>query len=258
MDKTVKPNIRKLFIPPPGYLVVEVDLKQADAAIVAWEAKDAILQDLFLASFADPKFDVHVENARVAYGILTGKITELQRQTSKRLVHGTNFGGHAKELAKRTGLLVHQVEVFQRRWFSAHPSIKIWHKSIEFELQTKRCVTNIYGYRRTYFDRIESILPEALAWKPQSTTALTINKGIRRAVSWIPSLSFRMQVHDSALFFIRQDLWTPERKIAFRKAMSIELPYSPRPLTIAVDLKTSLKSWGDVEKEKWTDMAQAA
>lgn len=257
MDKTHKPNIRSMFKPDAGYTIIEVDLKQSDAQVVAWEARAINLQNIFIAAATDPSIDVHIENARIAYGILApAKITEAQRQISKRLVHGTDFGGSSRELARRVGILVHQVDVFQRRWFAANPEIKTWHNEVSYELQTTRSVTNIYGYRRIFFDRVEVLLPEALAWKPQSTTALTINEGIRRVTRRIPAFQFLMQVHDSALLQIAHDLLTLPRLLALRDCFLVELPYKPRPLTIGVDLKTSQTSWGDVEKMKWPERKQ--
>jgi DNA polymerase I-like protein with 3'-5' exonuclease and polymerase domains len=241
-----KPNIRKLFRADPGYVIFEVDLKQADAQVVAWEAQDVPLMDLFEAQQRGIKIDIHKENAKIAFG--TDKILPHMRQVSKSVVHGTNYGASSRTLSKRLGLTVKQVDTFQQRWFSAHPAIKKWHRQVEFELMTKRSVTNVLGFRRFFFGRIEMLLPEALAWKPQSTVALVINRGIDRMERELPAVQTLMQVHDSALgqFPINHDLlgFTNYYPSLIPKCFEIQLPYA-RPLTIGVDYKSSMVSWGD-------------
>ena len=85
----------------------------------------------------------------------------------KRLIHGSNYGGKAKTLAVACGWTVRETEVCQKRSFDLHPAILQWHHNVEEQLRFTRSVTNKFGYKRTYFDRVERLLPEALAWIPQ-------------------------------------------------------------------------------------------
>lgn len=237
-----------MFIPDPGYILVEVDLKQADAQIVAWEAQATGLMDIFDEINRGADRDVHKENALICFATTT--VTPWQRQISKHVVHGTNFVGSSREVARRLGLLQHQVDIFQKRWFGRYPQIRMWHRSIEDELMRTRSVTNILGYRRMFFDRIDTILPEAVAWKPQSTTALVINAGIRNVARELPFMELLMQVHDSAFFQVPLYRWSPATRAVLKKCMTIKLPY-PRPLEMLVELKTSKINWGEVKKENW-------
>jgi DNA polymerase-1 len=240
-----KPNIRSMFVPDPGYVICEVDLKQADAQVVAWESDDELLMDLFSRN----DVDVHTENAKVAFA--TDHISKHMRQTSKSLVHGTNYGGSARGIAKRIGLKTQQAEVFQRRWFAAHPKIKAWHERVLHNLMTKRETRNVLGFRKIWFGRIEGILPEALAWIPQSTVALVINRGMQNCVQRIPSVVPLLQVHDSFLFQVRkEELRDTMPKV--RRAMEVALPYN-RPLVIPTTLKISERSWGEMHSVKWSD-----
>ena len=38
------PNIRKLYVPDPGYEIFDIDFSGADAQVVAWEADDKPLK----------------------------------------------------------------------------------------------------------------------------------------------------------------------------------------------------------------------
>lgn len=239
-----KPNVRSMFVPDPGFVLCEVDLKQADAQVVAWEAQDEMLMDLFQTEGVD----VHTENAKIAFA--SEHVTKHMRQVSKSLVHGTNYGGSARGVAKRIGLKAQQAEVFQTRWFKAHPKIKEWHNRVETDLMVNRTTKNILGYRKIWFGRLEGLLPEALAWIPQSTVALVINKGMQNCQA-IPEVVPLLQVHDSFLFQVqRESLRDTLPRV--KEAMEVPLLY-PRPLIIPVDLKISERSWGEMTKVKWAD-----
>jgi DNA polymerase-1 len=229
------PNIRKLFIPPPGHLICDADLDRADLQVVVWEANDLELKQMLREGI-----DLHSENAK-ALGI--------SRQLAKAWVHGTNYGGGARTMAINCGITVHQAEKMRARWFQIHPGIKEWHDRTLHSLETTRSVRNPFGFRRFYFDRIEGLLPEALAWQPQSTVANIINLGLLRVAYHLPDVEILLQVHDSLVFQL------PEAKAGdllpkVRDLLQITVPY-PDPLTIPVGLKASKESWGAVEDRSW-------
>ena len=57
------PNIRKLFIPDPGYTIFDADLSGADAQVVAWEVNDNDLKQAFRLGL-----DIHSHNAEALWG----------------------------------------------------------------------------------------------------------------------------------------------------------------------------------------------
>ena len=235
------PNIRQLFLPDSGYIIADCDLAQADAQVVAWEADD----DELKAIFRDPKADLHDENAKTIFGDKTSK----HRQLAKGGVHATNYGASPQTLARALGVTVKEAERFQRKWFTAHPGIKEWHRRVENDLMTKRRVSNAFGNIRHYFDRIQSILPEALAWIPQSTVALVIERGMVRLDAKIPEVHILMQVHDSLVFQIPKYQWRSYLP-QIKESLEVVVPYSD-PLIIPVGIAVSEISWGDVKKVNW-------
>jgi uracil-DNA glycosylase len=234
------PNLRRLLIPPPGWSIAEGDLDRADLQVVVWESEDDELKYLLRHGI-----DIHTANARVIFGLRESQpVTHTQRQVAKTFCHASNYGGRARTVAQHCGLLVHETELMQARWFGAHPGIKRWHRRTEQQLATSRSVRNAFGYVRFYFDRIEECLPEALAWVPQSTVAIVINKILvaldRYALDLVKLL---LQVHDSLVFAFRGDFRTQ----IYPKILPhtrVLVPY-PDPLLIPVSFKWSDKSWGD-------------
>jgi DNA polymerase I-like protein with 3'-5' exonuclease and polymerase domains len=167
-----------------------------------------------------------------------------QRQNTRQVVHATNYGGGARTVALNFGLTVHEVEKFQARWFQVHPGIKKRNDSIVEQLNRRRYVENRFGYRAYFFDRIESIVPEAIAWGPQSTVAHYINMIWLSIYEKLPETQVLLQVHDSLAgqmpTHLRDTQLTAMREIAG----SIVVPYDD-PLVIPFRIKTSPLSWGD-------------
>jgi len=170
------PNVKKMFIPDGGYTIIDADLEKADAQIVAWESGDEELKQIFREGK-----NLHIENAKMIYGL--SHVEKSNEQGSpyhraKQGVHAVNYGGRARRLAEVLDCTVHEADTFIKRWFSAHPRILAWHKRIQIELKQYRKVVNPFGFERFYFDRVESIFTEALAWVPQSSVAIVTNKGL--------------------------------------------------------------------------------
>ena len=255
----ILPNVRKIFIPDPGYTMFEADLKGADAQVVAWEADDDDLKAAFRAGL-----DVHAKNAEdmlgSAFTSLTGHARDVKRQENKKAVHATNYLGSARTLAKSLGWTVHEADRFQKRWFDLHPGIKNnFHGRIKAALASTRTVYNIYGDRRYYFGRIDDCLSEAVAWVPQSTVAQTTYLGAfnLEARSWPDQLrphpgpltpsGLMLQVHDSIIFQFPTSSCPPLEEL--QKVLQVETPY-PDPLIIPWDIKASAVSWGDMQPWK--------
>lgn len=260
--KTVNlPNIRKLFIPSPDHYIAEVDLSGADAQVVAWEAGDEDLKEAFRKGMK-----VHIKNARDVFpDKIKGWSDEAIKATDfpggiyhdcKRAVHATNYVVGVDKIAYTLGWTRKEASNFQKLWFGLHPNIRKWHRHVQeclwgrVEGNPPRTVKNKFGFRIVYFDRIEGLLPEALAWIPQSTVAINRAKGgieLRKKCPWVQLL---LEVHDSLVFQFHKD--NIERLNEIKKALhSIIIPYDD-PLCIPWGLKLGTKSWGDAPTVQWS------
>ena len=231
------PDIRKLFIPDEGYTIIDIDLDRADLQVVVWEAEDVELKQMLREGV-----DIHSENA---------KTVGLIRHDAKQFVHATNYGSSARNLAALFRKTVHEMEVAQNRWFSAHPGIKEWHKRTEREMPL---CSNKLGFRIQFLERCTSmkerslLLPKLLAWTPQSTVAIVINQAIINVRKQLPQLELLLQVHDSYLAQCPTEL-LPTLLPKALDISQITIPYDD-PLIIPVSAKVSTKSWGDCKKWK--------
>ena len=225
-------NVRKLFLPDPGMILVEWDLSKADLHVVAWEADDDDLRSQLAQGI-----NVYREGA---------KVVKLPYTKAKSFIHGTDYAGSARTMAINCKMTVKASEYAQNLWFAAHPGIRLWHRRIEDQLLKTHEVSNRLGYKRFYFDRVEGVLPQALAWIPQSTVGNVINTAFLRITAAWPEIEVLLQTHDSLttqmpIHYAR----TLVPKVT--KLFAVIVPY-PKPLVIPVDTKASLTSWGELVK----------
>ncbi len=226
------PNLRRLFIPDLDYIIIDIDLERADAQVVAWEADDDELKRIFRAGI-----DIHAENA---------KAIGCTRKQAKAGVHAVNYGVQAKTLAAALGVSVAEAQGFINRWFSMHPKLKNWQDYVWTQLRTTRSVSNAFGYRIPYFERVDrKLLGEALAWIPQSTVAIATNHGLVNIENNLPHVELLLQVHDSLVMQTHKK-HIPEVFSQITEQMQVTIPY-PDPLIIPVSPAASEKSWGDIE-----------
>jgi DNA polymerase I - 3''-5'' exonuclease and polymerase domains len=256
-EKGLLPNIRKLYIPEPGNMIFDSDLDRADLQVVAYEADepelkmalkkgvDMHLMNAFAITGKEPPdldwlVESHPEYERIRAGM------KAARQRAKMWCHGTNYGGSSRTMAANCGISVVESDRAQLLYFGRYPGIKRWHQRVENDLRTKHCVTNKFGYRRYYFDRVDALLPEALAWIPQSSVGIYINRIWKLIDDNLPSVEINLQVHDSLVgqFPIHKAAQCKADILALAKQVII--PYDD-PLIIPLGIKTSVVSWGDVE-----------
>jgi len=252
-DGLVLPNVRKLFIPDDGFTFFDMDLDRADMQVVVWESGEAALKEALRKGV-----DMHILNAITLAGkelpdldwLCDGhpeydrikSLYKRERQLAKAFIHGTNYGGGPRTMAIAAGVTVAQAERFQRIYFGAYPGIKEWHNRTELQLKTKHYVQNAFGYRRYYFDRVDGLLPEALAWIPQSTVANVIDRAWLNIHNNIPEVKVLLQVHDSLCgeFPTHKKAWCLQR---MQEEARVLVPYED-PLIIPVGINCSEQSWG--------------
>lgn len=233
------PNVRKLFICDPDKEFFDIDLDSADLRIVVWESDCTEMKAMFAEGLKP-----YVEVAKEYYRDPTIDKHHPSYKLFKALCHGTNYLGTPSGLASRIGLLAHEVERIQKWYYGKFPQIKSWQDDIIHQVNTRRYIENVFGYRVYIFDRIEgTIYNQAVAWVPQSTVGCLINRGYRNIHNHEPDIEVLLQVHDS----LAGQYPTSIRDSAISRILAhcaVPLPY-PEPLIIPVGIKTSTISWGD-------------
>ncbi len=250
MSKLILPNIRKIFVPDKGHVIFDADLSGADGQVVAWEADDKELKQ-WLRDGTDMHIKHAVEIGGEEHVLSLPKDSYARykiRQSYKHATHGVHYVASPRAIAGHPsiGWTLPKATTYREKYLRRRPGLREWHLRTERSLQRTRSVANQFGYRIVYFDRIETVLPQAVAWVPQSTVALVCFKGALRLKRELPWAKILIQVHDSLVF---QVPWhRAEQYELILKTLEIVVPYKPDPLIIPWGLAKSDKSWGDCEK----------
>lgn len=235
------PNIRKLFLFDPGMTGFDLDGDSADLRIVVGESGCKAMQEYFRAG-AKP----YVEIAREFYRDprITKEHPSYKRM--KALCHGSNYGGEPKGLAERIGLPVHDIERMQRWYFGMCPEIKAWQEDIKRQVEGRGWIENPFGYRLYIWDRVSrKLINEALAWTPQSTVAIWINRILVALDESLPWIELLLQVHDSLTGQFPTYLGDEGKRSIVEVAGRVEIPCRTGTIRVPIGLKTSTTSWGD-------------
>ena len=292
------PNIRRMFVPDTGYTICDADLSGADAQVVAWETGDEDLKSAFKSGIK-----IHVHNSRAMFpdevkGMSDGEIKEHYHRYRdvKAACHAVNYGASYGALMVNLGWSEAYAKEFRGRWLELHPDIKEWHDRVERHLHGTECwnchnqdvrigakcgecgahlgrtVKNAFSFRRMFFERIDGqIVPQALAWIPQSTVAFCTELGWTNIAEgpgysyrlgsevvshdwsecllepkaydkWHNIVQFLIQVHDSIVFQVPMQYEEQIPQIV--NDMLVRVPYE-EPLVIPMGFKHSRVSWGD-------------
>lgn len=250
-----RPNLKRWFVAEPGWLVFEVDLEQADAQVVAWDAHDEPLMRFFTELHDKAMPEQHSADCPClhCFNCMTifGDWSKHNRFLAKKGVHAANYDVSAFTLARSLGIKQTAAHDFLRRWFIAHPAIKDWQARIRKGMKAHpSMVRNAFGYRKLWHGRVgDHEFKEGYSWPCQSTVAEVINRGMKRVQSELPpnEVQLRMQVHDSLVGVFREELIdnAPKRIL---ECTRIEVPYE-QPLVIGREIKVG-PSWGELEKWK--------
>ncbi len=249
------PNIRAMYGPDPGFTFFDLDLDRADLQVVAWEADDPVLKSALRLGV-----DIHLLNTYAIDAVEPPPLEELveghprysehrgprkhKREFAKVFAHASDYLGKPRTVAAHTGRLVHEIERAQKNYFGRYPGIQRWQNRVIEQVRRHRFVENKFGYRWYIFSRIDdSLMPEAVAWIPQSSVGAVINRIWLQFYKELPELQVLLQVHDSLAGQMpthKKDVLLPR----MRELSKIVIPYAD-PLIIPTGIKTSSVSWGD-------------
>lgn len=239
------PDPRKMFIPDPGYIIIDADMSNAEARVGAFECggnyKEMVKKD------APIHLDTMEKFYPEAYKIKPKHEPEYTK--CKNLFYGTIYGGGAPGIAAAAAIPIELVKAFQNYLLynenARFPEIKQWHRRVEEELFQTSSATNVWGYSIRYFDRTAGLLPTAINWRCQSAIGIACQKSMLLLDRTFPFVEQLLQNHDSTVFQIpykyKQSL--PEIKACLEQ---VTLPYD-EPLTIPWGIKASTSSWGNCQ-----------
>lgn len=160
---TTASDIKRMFVPPPGYVLLEVDYSQAELRIVAELSGDENLIDIFRRNY-----NVHVATACRMFATID-KYEEvknilkddkhpkwLEWEKNKKKGKSMNFSilylQGDESTAEQLGCTVEEAAHFKKLWFKQFPGVKKWIDN-QIKLAHKQgYVPNLFGRKRRLHD----------------------------------------------------------------------------------------------------------
>lgn len=170
------PLLRRAISAPPGYVLIEADLSQAELRIAAVLAREETMLSLLRGGQ-----DIHAYTAKLLSGKDISEIPESQRKEWRKKAKAVNFGflyGMGARKFQETALdkfnmiiPLGEAERFRSLFFSSYPRLSVWHREVMSTLRRQGYVENVLGRRRTPLGPQDQAEREAVNFVVQSLAA---------------------------------------------------------------------------------------
>lgn len=252
---------KKTFKADPGKLLGKRDLKQAEAIVVAYLARDVKQIEDFHAGVdthsvaASFLFDADYQT--IYDGNKNGDPKyKTWRFFGKKIRHATNYKTGKNRMSDefiKEGYDISPKEC--QRMLSAMlsgiPMVVNWQNEIEHEVRDKRFLTTPLGRRRYAMGKItDEVIRSMIAFVPQCTVAHVLDIGLDNIYNWLEGLEnpdecdLLMNIHDAAFWESDEELFDGHCRI-IGDLMKVPLTIYGRELIIPSDLAKG-KSWGEM------------
>ena len=215
-------DVRGFLKADPGYVIVNIDLSQAEGRIVALLSNDIRLLEAY------DKIDIHRRTAALA--LFTGQLNlsyefdeiadvlgkdSPERFIGKKTRHAGNYFMQWREFMKQVisdcrrfniqfTISAFSAKQILERFHAASPNIvEVFHKQVKDEIDTSRALINPFGRLRRFFDRPgNQLYKESFAFIPQSTVKdrLTMSALAIREKKY--PIKLVNEAHDSLTYFM--------------------------------------------------------
>ncbi len=198
-------EIRKMFIPKPGYVLVDADYSQIELRVLAHIAND----EAMLAAFRDG-MDIHTVTASQVFGVAPQQVTPLQRRHAKAVNFGIVYGISEFSLADDIGVSRYQARDYIDAYLANYKGVRTYMKQVVEDARSTGYTQTLYGRRRgipelksTNFNIRQGAERIALNTPIQGTAAdliklamIHVDKALRRQY---PEAKLLLQVHDELI-----------------------------------------------------------
>ncbi|MBU6232261.1 hypothetical protein KGP36_06530 [Patescibacteria group bacterium] len=244
-------EVRKLFIPDPGWCFVGADYSNLELRVLSWDSDDKMLQTWFAEGV-----DVHTRIAMSLTGWPEDKITKTVRKGAKTYKFGRNYGGSVEGIYRRLvvripdfPLSLAEFREADRRHFELMPAYAKWQaKTREVTLKTRTCVT-ASGRKRFFLGTDEEIQREALDTRIQGPAGDVKNIALIKFYEERNRLGLKAKLvsdlHDAIYVTCPK---TEKKKVArlLKECMEHEVKWWKKPVIFPVEVAVSDRSWGEM------------
>lgn len=259
-------DIRRMYVPTPGYTFIEGDGGQAEARVVCviaedWDALAEMNRKDFKRNGNKLKDDLHTKTAMLVLNKTFDEITEADRQDfGKKPRHAGNYDMGPGRLALMAHLPIAEAQTVLTRFHANAPKIREnFHAGVRSAVSNRRELRSPHGRIRQFLGKLTSeYFKEAFSWTPQAIVSdhTKFTTVVPVCEKWsAPQAYFLAESHDSAFFEVKDEcvddfvldfISAGQTPISFREG-TFQRDFD---LVIPVEMKKSTTNWYEMKEIK--------
>ena len=234
-------EIRKMFIPKPGCVLVDADYSQIELRVLAHIAGDEAMQAAFNGGL-----DIHTATAAQVFGVAPENVTPLQRRNAKAVNFGIVYGISEFSLAEDIGVSRYEAKDYIDSYLANYRGVRDYMKQVVVDAREIGYTKTMYGRRRyipelnaSNFNVRRGAERIALNTPNQGTAADLIKLAMIRVDRALeenyPQAKLILQVHDELIVECPEEMAPQVAELVSREMEQVA--------TLAVPLMAEAK-WG--------------
>ena len=196
-------ELRRMFVPRPGWVLVDADYSQIELRVLAHIAGDRLMQQAFLSGE-----DIHRATAAQVFGVAPGDVTPEMRRHAKAVNFGIVYGISEFSLAEDIGVTRAEAKAYIDSYLARYEGVRRYMHDIVDFARENGYVATMFGRRRDLPDihsknfNVRSAAERiALNTPIQGTAADIIKKAMLRTADALAPLRAQLvlQIHDELI-----------------------------------------------------------
>ena len=143
-------EIRKMFVPRPGCVLVDADYSQIELRVLAHIAQDHTMQE----SFCNGN-DIHTATAAQVFSVPIEEVTPLQRRHAKAVNFGIVYGISEFSLAEDIGVSRYEARAYIDNYLTNYRGVRTYMKKVVEDAREIGYTETLYG-RKRYIPELKS------------------------------------------------------------------------------------------------------
>ena len=136
-------EIRKMFVPKPGFVLVDADYSQIELLVLAHIADDKTMQEAFQSGS-----DIHTATASQVFGVPASQVTPLQRRHAKAVNFGIVYGISEFSLAEDIGVSRYEAKAYIDSYLNHYANVRRYMHQVVEDARQKGYTQTLFGRRR--------------------------------------------------------------------------------------------------------------
>ena len=220
-------QIRKMFVPREGCVLVDADYSQIELRVLAHIAQDQHMQEAFCSGL-----DIHTATAAQVFGVPRDQVTAIQRRHAKAVNFGIVYGISEYSLAEDIGVSFYEAKEYIENYLNNYSGVRRYMKDVVETARKTGFTTTIYGRKRyipeltsSNFNIRSGAERIALNTPIQGTAADLIKLAMLRVEKALsehyPQAQLLLQVHDELIVECPEDIASEVAQLVSREMEGI-------------------------------------